>query len=207
MKGKLCLGIASAVALALLAGTARAADDDFDRPGPYVGAGAAGGFSAFQGSLKSGKFDDSVGFDVRAGYRFPQHLMGAALAAEGVYEYMDDFGSAAKFGSSGDAKADIRTNNFSVMGKLILPIQRFQPYLTGGVGFLEQGSRRRLKDIGLSDGGSDQDIEFAGRFGGGVDVYLTQNVSLDVDTAYVIPRGGLSDMQYFSLSGGAQYHF
>ena len=93
----------------------------------------------FQGRLHG--FGDSAGFTLRGGYRFNDYL-----AAEGLYEYMNEFGSGKQLLNGAYAKSAFLTNNFSLMGKVILPtlgMTKLQPYVSAGVGFLNvNGSAR-----------------------------------------------------------------
>jgi opacity protein-like surface antigen len=187
MRFRLALGLAGALALAIgLTSIARAEEHDFNRPGAYAGLGGVYAVSAFQGSLKD-LVGNSMGFQARGGYRFNEYF-----ALEGLYEYIDDFG--AKRGSGG-----IWTNHASVNGKLILPLDRFQPYLSGGMGFLNANPER----------GSESLWAVAGRFSGGTDIVITEHVALFLDAAYLIPAGSgvASDLQYFSFGWGAKYLF
>lgn len=188
MRFRYVLAIAGALALAVgVAGFARAEESDFNRPGAYAGLGGVYAVSAFQGSLKN-EFGNSMGFQARGGYRFDPFF-----ALEGLYEYGDTFGVKRTNGS-------IWTNHASVNGKLILPLDRFQPYLSGGFGFLNANPSR--------DGGNSL-WTAAGRFSGGTDLAITENVALFLDAAYVIPAGsGIGgDLQYFSFGWGGKYLF
>lgn len=181
----LACGLALAMTAATAA-TARAEHDPFNRPGAFAGLGGSYAVSAFQGPLKD-VFGDSLGFQARGGYRFDE-----IFAVEGIYEYLDDFGVKG-------ARGGFWTNNFTVNGKLILPLERFQPYLSGGVGFLNAEPH----------GSGDGQWAFAGRFSGGTDVALTEKVALFLDAGYVIPAGGstIGELQYFSFGWGAKYLF
>jgi len=178
--------ILAACFLAATVATAQAEENQFNRPGAFVGIGGTYAVSAFQGPAKD-LFGDSLGFQARGGYRFNE-----IFAAEAIYEYVDDFGL--KGGRGG-----IWTNNFTVNGKLILPLDRFQPYLSGGIGFLNAEPNTR----------GDGQWAFAGRFSGGTDLAITENIALFLDAAYVIPAGGsaIGDIQYFSFGWGGKYLF
>jgi len=183
------VGVVGALALALSVTSARAQEgEDFNRQGGYAGLGGVYAVSAFQGELKD-LLGNSMGFQARGGYRLDE-----IFAVEGLYEYVNDFG--AKQGSGG-----IWTNHASVNGKLILPLDRFQPYLSGGVGFLNANSTH-----GNSDGGL---WAFAGRFSAGTDLAITEHLALFLDAAYLVPAGGgvVSDLQYFSFGWGGKYLF
>jgi opacity protein-like surface antigen len=187
MRLRFLTGVALALAVALTT-PAQAEENDFNRPGAYVGLGGVYSVSAFQGSLKD-LFGNSMGFQARGGYRFDE-----IFAIEGLYEYIDDFGL-----DRGLGRGSIWTNHASVNGKLILPLDRFQPYLSGGIGFLNANASPR---------GGDK-WAFTGRFSGGTDVAITEHVALFLDAAYLVPAGGgiASDLQYFSFGWGAKYLF
>jgi opacity protein-like surface antigen len=196
-RGALLAGVV-AIGLVLSVGTSRAehhGDDPFNRPGPYVGLGASWMVSGFQDRTASGDFGNSWGGNARFGYRTNE-----IFAVEGVYEYGDDFGAHQVVPRG----ARIRTNSFSVNGKLIVPVGRFQPYLMGGVGFLNADADPSIADRSSWDADG---TSFMGRFGGGVDLWATENVALYVDTAYTIPVDEVSDLYHFSLGWGAKYAF
>ena len=83
MKQLMYTGILTAALLVLLANPVLATDA-FNRPGPYLGLGMAGGLSEFSGAARGA--EDSLGFNFHGGYRFNDYF-----AVEGLYEYMDEF--------------------------------------------------------------------------------------------------------------------
>ena len=113
----------------------------------------------------------------------------AMFARDGRSEYLDDLGVKG-------TRAGIWTNHASVNGKVTLPMARFQPYLSGGVGVLNANA-----------GGTR--LTVAGRFSAGTDVALTEHVALFLDAAYLLPGGGgvATDLQYFSFGWGGKYLF
>ena len=48
---------------------------------------------------------------------------------------------------------------------------------------------------------------FTGRFGAGVDVYLSEHVALTVDGAYVVPASPNRDESYATVGAGVLYRF
>lgn len=56
---------------------------------------------------------------------------------------------------------------------------------------------------------SDQfkDIDLAARFGGGLEVYVTDQLSLNLEGAYVRPSGRVEGYDYYSLSAGVLFRF
>jgi len=183
---------AALVAIALGSSAVRA-EDEFNRPGPYAGIGGSYMVSGFQDGAASGDFGDTLGFNARGGYRIDDYW-----AIEGIYEYGDDFGARQVAPGAG-----IQTNAFTVNGKLLVPLGRFQPYLMGGVGFVNANADRALRQTGWDVDGT----SFAGRFGGGVDLYATENVAIYLDAAYTIPIDEVSDLNHFSFGWGAKYAF
>jgi len=202
MKQTLYRGILIAALLVLSAQPVLAADV-FNRPGPYLGLGIAGGLSEFSGAARGA--GNSLGFNFRGGYRFNDYL-----ALEGLYEYMDEFGKTVTGPLGNKATADIGMNNFNVMGKAILPtlgLSQLQPFIAGGIGFLEVSGtgKLRLANANLHGGGSG--TEFSGRVDGGADYFFTPEISTFFDLGYVIPTERFDNLPYLSLSAGVKYNF
>lgn len=167
--------------------------DVYNRPGPYVGVGGSYMISGFQDGARGADFGDTLGFNVRGGYRLNEYW-----AFEGLYEYGDDFGAHQVVPGG-----DIQTNTFMGSAKLIVPLGRFQPYLAGGVGLVNANADRSLRRTGWDVDGTN----FAGRFGGGVDLFATENVAVYLDAAYTMPIHEVSDLYHFSFGWGAKYVF
>jgi len=203
MKRNVYSVILATALIAVIAGAA-CAGDEFNRPGPYVGIGPAGGLTNFGGALSG--FGNSLGFNFRGGYRFNDYM-----AIEGLYEYMDDFGNS--FTSTDrqvKASASIQTSNFSLLAKVIFPtlgIPQLQPFVSGGIGLLNANGSGKLNVRSATVDRTPSATEFAGRVDGGVDYFLTRDVSTFFDVGYVIPTGQLSNMNYLSLSAGVKYNF
>jgi outer membrane protein with beta-barrel domain len=200
MKQLMYKGILTAALLVLLAKPVLATDA-FNRPGPYLGLGMAGGLSEFSGAARGA--EDSLGFSFRGGYRFNDYF-----AVEGLYEYMDEFSKTLE-GSSGErAKATIGMNNFSLMTKVILPtlgLSQLQPFVAGGIGFMEASGDAEVRHGEIHRGGNS--VEFAGRVDGGVDYFLTPEISTFFDVGYVIPTDKFENLNYLSLGMGVKYNF
>jgi opacity protein-like surface antigen len=196
----------------LLPGLA-AADDDFARPGGFIGIGGTYAFHWFPGN-----FDDDVtggtavktenggGLNVRGGYRF-----NSWAALEGEYEWVSNFENKV----SGSKIFDMSYHTVTANGKFFYPgWGRFQPYGLIGAGFtvLLLDSRRsfgRFLD--------DSSVGFAGRVGAGLDVYLTESWLLNVEIDGVFntakidssnPSGDdVGSLFYVPLQFGVQYRF
>jgi opacity protein-like surface antigen len=167
--------------------------EDFARAGAFVGLGFNWQVPGFQGELRDQGYGNSWGFNARGGYRFYDWL-----AAEAIVEYADKFGPNA-LGASGDNLSLLST---TVNGKFIIPLERFQPYLSAGIGFLyaDEGE-------GFVDSVEDRDFGFVGRLGGGIDFYLTRHWSIFVDNSWTMSTDNTEDLYFYSLGGGARYNF
>lgn len=203
MRGKNLRFVAGACAIvALLTCGAARAEDEYNREGAFMGVGASYEVPAFQGIL-TGRGGTSWGFNVHGGYRFNEFV-----AAEGIYEYADKFGGSVVNPLTGaKASADVQTSMGMAGGKLILPLERFQPYLWGGIGMLNGNGNAKIQRSNRVLRASDSDTGFAGRVAAGLDYYLTPHVSVYSDASYVMPASGPSDLYYFSLGFGGRYNF
>lgn len=166
--------------------------DVYNRPGPYVGLGGSYMVPGFQGGARSADFGDTLGFNVRGGYRLNEYW-----AFEGLYEYGDFNAHDVLAGNH------VQTNTFMGGAKLILPLGRFQPYLSGSAGFVNANADKSLRRTNWDVDGTN----FAGRFGGGVDLFATENVAIFLDASYTMPIKEVSDLYSFSFGWGAKYVF
>ena len=73
---------------------------------------------------------------------------------------------------------------------------RIQPYLLGGIGAMAATNT----DISTP-------VSFAGRAGMGIDYFLRNDFSINLDGAYVWPIQNLEGLEYFSIGLGVRYHF
>jgi opacity protein-like surface antigen len=49
--------------------------------------------------------------------------------------------------------------------------------------------------------------DFVFRFGGGIDVYATENVVVNVGATYLLPMGLVKTLDLFTIGGGIEYRF
>jgi len=180
------------------------AKDDFGRAGGYLSLGAAGANAMFTDPYDtlSDDLSQAIVIGLRAGARANRFLavdLSLDYSVRG-FEY-DDPGSA----------ASIEARSLAGFGNLKLyPLGgRIQPFVLGGIGFV-------LGALDCVDPGgnsvscfplSDQDIEFAGRAGGGLDVYLTRNFALTGEITYVIPTGDFKELNYLQYGGFVTVRF
>jgi len=184
--------------IALVVGAAASrADDSFARPGVYGTAGIGGAFETFHGEF------DPRGHDVSNAFLVGGRLGSRAnrfVAFDASFDY-----TLVGFELSNDASQSIDAKTLLGFANLKLyPFGgRLQPFLFGGAGFL-------WADLECTDAGgasadcaqagfSDREVEFAGRFGGGLDVYLTRHIAVSGELAYVMPTGDLNDMRFLTF--------
>jgi hypothetical protein len=165
------------------------AQDDYYRVGCYLG---LAGTVAIPASLED-DVDDSLGLHARAGCR------GAWAGGELHFEWLEGFDTNVAGSDDVDAWAltlDGKLYPLAAIESRLPPLaKRFQPFATVGFGYLDFG--------GFVD-----DWDFAGRFGGGLDVYLTRNIALSIDTTYVLPVSNDQDnLDYVSVGWGLLYRF
>ena len=193
------------VALVLGAAAVARADSPFGRPGSFASAGVGGAFETFHGDLDPRGHDVSNAFLV--GGRVGSRLNRFASLDLG-FDY-----TVTGFELSNDSASSIEADTLLGFTNLKLyPFSgRFQPYALGGAGFL--WASLDCKDPGGASmdcsgaGFNDTEVAFAGRFGGGLDVYLTRHVALSGELAYVMPTGGLSDMNFLTFGAYLTFRF
>jgi outer membrane protein W len=207
-----------ALVLALLIGIAGSAHaGDFGHSGPYVGLGGAFATDLFEDDLDDAVEDavgSSVDLDVDEGWGVGAVLgyrMLPILAAELQYEYVDSFGIDAASLSVSDL--DVRGHVTTVNLKLVLPTWRIQPYLLVGVGAALYTASGELLGTDLL---ADDEWTFAGRVGGGIDLYITKRVLLNVGATTVLTTNEVSTditgedigaLNYVAVQAGLQFRF
>lgn len=207
-------------------------EPDFARKGAYVGLGFVYSVNDFGLDDFDKQFENqvtrvqedvsqSVGFDVRGGYRFHQHL-----AAEAQVQYYDDFeidptlrqtdpatGEQVKTGlPNADVQQVVATANL----KGYPMTGRVQPYVLVGLGALWSNVSNLAvgtdaSDIRLVD---EKDTSFTVRVGVGVDVYATTHIVFNVEAAKVLPTDKTNvapnvdlDLSSVPLAFNLQYRF
>jgi opacity protein-like surface antigen len=90
----------------------------------------------------------------------------------------------------------------TVNGRLYLLTGWIQPYALVGVGAAHFESRA----VSVPGSGG-EDTDLAVRFGWGVDLYGDANWAIDLSASYVLPAGGLADLDYASFGWGFLLRF
>ena len=203
--------------------------DPYARTGVYIGATILGGsYLSNEDELtntvtaivndtttRNIEADPALGFDIYVGYRINKFF-----AVEAEFEMLPatdlDFSEdieeseavvfpppprPAQTGTSGTlAELESITGSFNV--KAFLPVGRLQPFALVGVGVadIEQQDAQDFS-VWVSE------TEVIGRFGGGADLYVTENVVFHFSVDYVLPGGSLDTFDYISYGAGIQYRF
>ena len=174
------------VALMWNGGTALA-EGDGQGSQVYLGLGAGFGFENFDGTGGL-DIDEAFGFDIWVGYRFVP-----LFATEVQLEYLNGFDAAFI-----DGQAFAFTGNAKLF-PLAEVSDRVEPFLYAGIGV---GWFEIDGPFGTAD-----ESDFIARFGGGIDLYLTESVAFQVSSSYVLTTGDLEDLDWISLVAGVQYRF
>jgi len=235
--------LAAGLLIASVAGTAMAEtkDKSFGQSGPYLGLSGlyqrmilenqiedylqdeleddlASAPAPFTGGKVQVKFDDSAGLNALVGYRAASWFA-VELEYEWVHDYDVDLGLSTVSGKAN--LYNIEGHTLTLNTKWSIPIWRIHPYILIGTGVafsdIDPGSGAAIAEflddsIDIEDG---KQTAWAGRFGAGVDFYLTQHIILNTRGSVLLstedfktPDGGsIDDLNYFGFSAGLQYRF
>ena len=190
-------------------------EDDYARRGWLVGVAGSYAFETFEddaeenfqksiGPATDFDVDGSFGFNGRVGYRCNRRFAGEVQT-----EWLDGFEgdlTLPRVDSLADVEIDPITVTANVKGFLLTG--RYQPFLLLGAGAMTADVKIR-NPVGLAFTGVDSETEnaFAMRFGGGIDVYATENAVVSLEVDYVFPFGKLDDLRYVTIGWGVQYRF
>jgi opacity protein-like surface antigen len=158
----------------------------------YLGLGAGFGFENFDdtGGLD---FDEAFGLDIWGGYRFVP-----LFATEVQLEYLNGFDTTI-FGVDVDGQAVAFTGNAKLF-PLAEVSDRVEPFLYAGIGV-------GWFEFDVGPFGTTDESDFIARFGGGIDLYVTESVAFQGSASYVLTTGDLEDLDWISLVAGMQYRF
>ena len=180
------------IAFGLGAAVSHAADQvDFTEPRGFIGGG-------FGGAFNTGDFDDagnSLGTEIRGGYRFHPHV-----AVEGQLSYFNNVGGSFPLGD-----VHLRTLSFTANVKKFFPIGsgRWQPYLLAGIGVTR--ARAEVDNLFGNTILDRTESAFTFRGGAGLEFYITRHVNLYTEATYMLLTGGLHGAGFVPLVFGAQY--
>lgn len=133
--------------------------------------------------------DNAQGFHLRAGRRLCD-----MFAVEGEFaDMVSNFDNI--HDSTGKTSADVKSWNITVNGKFFPIKGRFEPFALVGMGYGRD-------DIGRENKGS-----FVARFGIGLDVAITDNVGVGVESDYLLGTGDVKNFDQIPLSVDVFYNF
>ena len=166
---------------------------DFNRDGWYVG--VQGVYAVEDFSLQGASFDDEFGMNGHTGYRFLRNL-----ALELEFEWIDGFRAA---GGKVDTYAINLNSKIYPLARAFEQdsvLARFQPFAQIGAGW-QWGQR---SGFGLNKKNTG---DIVGRFGAGLEIYLTENFALTGNAVYALSGGKVDDFRYLSIGWGFQWRF
>jgi len=159
----------------------------------------------FSGPLAADiSFDDSSGFQFAVGCKYNDYLSFKAMV-----EYVISFDALDLGEGNFDAWDKLDVLHGSVNAKLSVPAwKKVKPYLTAGIGVM------RAHEAILYHGGSGseaysktRDLGVGLRAGAGVDVFVTDRVSIGIEGAYSLGTYDVEQVKYMTVSVGLGYHF
>jgi hypothetical protein len=164
---------------------AMANDEEPGEVGFYLGAGVVRSFEDFDHDRID--FDDAVGFDFRAGFRFEEWI-----ALEVQSEWSGRF--------DGDTRSSDLEIHYRGLNARLYPLKTWiEPFVVVGAGVLYGRLDR--------DGGNKNDLGAAARVGGGIEIPLIDGLRATLEGSYVIPTPDLEDYRYAAVSAGLVWHF
>jgi hypothetical protein len=142
--------------------------------------------------------DDGFGMSGWGGFRCHRF---AAAALE--VEWIDSFDSATSAVVQGVPVGTIDTQTVTVTSNLkgYYWTGRYQPFLQFGAGVMTASGDSPVMAASIDD------ADFALRMGGGIDVFATENVVLNLGFDYVLPLGDVENLDYLSIGWGLEYRF
>ncbi len=222
MKWARRVGIGTVLLLSLVFCGSASAQQEFSEfgttPSPYISLAGVYGLCNFSDSAGSNQescgdeLENSFGMNIRVGYRFNRWV-----AVEGQVEWMAGFDAkdVSNWGEPGLTSASADTLAFTVNARFYPLIGRIQPYALIGLGGVNSWLNSNL-------GSSATFTSFAGRFGVGLDIYITPNIALTSEFAYTAATEGQAtfygpwvwwtensgfDPSYMGVTWGVTYSF
>ena len=158
----------------------------------YIGVGGSYVYEDIDSGISEVDFDDTQGLNLRAGYNINDNL-----ALELTYDYLEEFNWS---GYGINADVDIETLMLAVK---ISAGEEIKPYLTVGAGVM----RGKLDVSWLGMSVSESETDLCAKAGVGVDCFVTDDMSIMVEGAYVWGLNDLDDVGYTMITCGVAYHF
>lgn len=164
--------------------------------------------------LASEDFDDTGGLDIDDGYTLgvqAAYTMFDKVTIEGELQRFDGFevgGSETLFGSTVSFDGEVDGWILMASGKFYPLTGTFQPYVIGGLGYMDAEA-----EINASLGGlplpslSEDDSSLIWKLGLGLDHAVGEHWVAGVEATYNAPTGDLSDFKWWGLGLSLDYRF
>jgi hypothetical protein len=145
----------------------------------YIG---AGGNYAIE-DIDDADLDDSWGLYAKIGYHF--HKL---FAVQFDYNYL--------FGFEKGSDIDLEVMTFMAGLKGYFPVDYFiKPYVIAGLGIM------------YADNDGADETDYCGKIGGGLDLFVSPEFSINFETNYTGGFRDLDELRYINLLLGASFHF
>lgn len=151
-----------------------------ERVGRWSLSGGLGGF-AEEANPQLANQDGDFGLTISGGYRLSPYV---ALEADALLTHQDfDTPSAipAPFQGTVDGRADLYTNGIGVLAKFILPLNRVELYVGGGLGAYMTTLRIEGTVLGAPAELEDDDTDVGYQVLAGADFYVSRYVSVGLE--------------------------
>ena len=145
---------------------------------------------------------NSGGVSGRLGYRCNRRFS-AEVEVEWLHAFAGELSDPIQGAVAANPLGPIFTR---VNAKGYLLTGRVQPFLLFGAGALSVESVSRDLVSGSGSKSLTQAM-FTLRFGGGIDVYATEHVVINVGADYVLPVAGIKNFEYITIGAGLEYRF
>lgn len=161
-------------------------EPDYGRIGWYIGLQGIYAQSAFR-DQGQGDWGGSPGMNGRVGYRASD-----SFAIEGEIEWIHEF-------SNDSDNRTARTILGTINGKFFFSSGRVQPYAIVGAGAMNVTIE--------GDFGSNSGTDWGFRFGAGIDLYTTEDISIGLEARYNWGVGDVWELDSATFGAGMQYRF
>jgi len=197
-----------------LLGSGIATAQDYARMGPYIRGGATFSFENSQMLQEvrdffdvTGSTDTFIGGEGAIGYRVHPYF-----AFEAEFEYLGKATTKVDVPQPVDA-GEIKLWDVTANGRLY-PLtgrinDRFQPFLAVGLGYGTADIMWSAFTLANTGGFLTNESEggFVAKFGGGLDVYLSEGIALYVDGNYILTTGDIENNDVANVGVGAMFRF
>jgi opacity protein-like surface antigen len=180
----------------------------------YIGVGGTYAVAHFGEGLDP---DNTWGLNAKLGYRF-HDLVALQFDYDYIFGFEDNYNgvfvSDTTYGAKQEYEVDVQTFILSLKGYFPIDPYGIKPFVIVGAGAMHADLDVKTKVFGLSGPGtsvtfkdSEDQTDWCAKLGGGLDWFLTSNLSLGVEGTYVWGFGDLDEIKYINLGVGLTYHF